>query len=79
MDISEARIIKGRFAADWTGMDTDQNNPAEMSARGFEGKMVGEFYGPNAEEIGGVINGHRDATSTTPEQFVIGIFGGEKQ
>ena len=79
MEISEARIIEGRFAAGWTGVDSDPNNPADTSTRGFEGNMVGEFYGPNAEEVGGVINGNRDATATTPEQFIIGVFGGEKQ
>ena len=77
--ISGGRIVGNQFTADWMGQDTDANNPALTSARGLEGDMLGEFYGPNAEEVGGVMNGHRDATDTTPSQTFTGAFGGERQ
>ena len=43
--------------------------------------MLGEFYGPAGEEVGGVLRGHRDATATTPEQIFNGFFsaGSEPQ
>ena len=79
IDIADGSIVGNRFTADWSGHDTDTNNPATASARGFEGDMLAEFYGPNAEEVGGVFNGHRAATATTLEQFVSGILGGKEQ
>ena len=76
--ISDGNIAGGRFVSRWAGQDTDPNNPAETSVRGFSGPMVGDFYGPNAEEVAGVFNGSREATGTTPEQFIFGVFGAEK-
>ncbi len=76
--ISEGNIAGGRFVTTWEGRDTDPTNPAETSPRGFAGDIVGDFYGPNAEEAAGVFSGQRDATDTTPEQVVWGIFGAEK-
>ena len=78
IDIADGDIVGSRFTADWSGHDTDANNPAAASVRGFEGDMLAEFYGPNAEEVGGVFNGHRAVTATTPEQFVSGILGGKQ-
>ena len=65
-------IDEGRFTADWTGQDSNPDSSALESVRGFVGSLFGEFYGPNGEEVGGVLNGHRDATDTTPEQVVSG-------
>ena len=36
------------------------------SIRGFSGNMLGEFYGPAAEEVGGVLNGNRAVIATAP-------------
>ena len=66
-------ITDGRFAADWEGHDSGAG-PAEASVGGFTGTMLGEFYGPAGEEVGGVLRGHRDATATTPEQIFNGFF-----
>lgn len=76
--ISEGSIAGGRFVTTWEGHDTDPGNPAETSARGFAGDIVGDFYGPNAEEAAGVFNGRRAATDSTPEQVIWGSFGTER-
>ena len=73
--ISGGKIDDGRFTADWTGSDSDMSRAPEDSMSGFSGKMLGEFFGPAAEEVGGVLNGHRAATATTSEQHLFGFFG----
>ena len=60
------------------GQDSDSDAPASESVRGFEGSMLGEFYGPNGEEVMGVLNGRRDATDTTPEQVMSGVLGADR-
>ncbi len=71
-------IMDGRFAADWEGHDGG-GTPAEHSVGGFTGTMLGEFYGPAGEEVGGVLRGHRDATATTPEQIFNGFFSAGRE
>ena len=44
-----------------TGVDTNEHAPLHDSVRGYEGDVLGEFYGPAAEEVGGVISATRDA------------------
>ena len=79
LDISNGRIVGSWFDADWAGVDTDAGSAPEVSMRGFEGTLEGEFFGPNAEEAGGVIGGHRSATATTPAQYIHGGFGARQQ
>ncbi len=76
--ISGGDISGGRFVASWAGQDTDPDNPNATSTRGFSGAMIGDFYGPNAEEVAGVINGQRAAAGGNPGQVVFGVFGAEK-
>ena len=71
-------IIDGRFTADWEGHDSG-GTPGEDSVGGFSGTMLGEFYGPAGEEMGGVLRGHRDATATTPEQIFNGFFSAGRE
>ena len=71
-------IMDGRFTADWEGHDSG-NTPAEASVRGFTGTMLGELYGPAGEEVGGVLRGHRDASTTTPEQIFNGFFSAGRE
>ena len=71
-------IMDGRFAADWEGHDSG-GTPIEDSVQGFTGAMLGEFYGPAGEEVGGVLRGHRDATVTTPEQIFNGFFSAGRE
>jgi len=71
-------IMDGRFTADWEGHDSG-STPTEDSVGGFTGTMLGEFYGPAGEEVGGVLRGHRDATATTPEQIFNGFFSAGRE
>ena len=43
-----------------TGMDSNANAPMDMTVNDYKGGILGEFYGPNAEEVGGVWNATRD-------------------
>lgn len=79
MAISGGVIAGSRFTADWTGMDTDMNSALEDSMRGFSGKILGEFFGPVAEEVGGVLNGGRAGTVGNTEQILAGLFFGRKR
>lgn len=74
--ISGGEIDDGRFTADWTGSDSNMDPDPNYSVGGFSGKMLGEFFGPAGEEVGGVLNGNRAATASTPEQHFYGLFGG---
>ncbi|MCY3822330.1 MAG: transferrin-binding protein-like solute binding protein [Nitrospinae bacterium] len=78
IDISGGAIMGNAFTANWTGEDTDMSSAHEDSVRGFSGTMSGGFYGPAAEEVGGLLNGNRAATATTPDQIIIGGFGAKK-
>lgn len=71
--IRRAGISRGRFSAHWSGQDGG-DTAFEDSVRGFEGTLLGEFYGPAGEEVGGGLQGHRSATPTTPEQLLSGFF-----
>ena len=78
IDIASTPIDDARFAADWVGNDPNMDAAPGDTMRGFSGTILGEFYGPAAEEIGGVLSGRRDATDSTPEQFLIGGFHGSQ-
>ena len=59
--IDDGRIVDGQFTASLTGMDSNANAAMdEKTVRGYEGGVLGEFYGPSAEEVGGVLNASRD-------------------
>ena len=74
IDISGGEIADGRFVADWTGQGPE-GGPAE-TVRGMEGQLLGEFYGPEAEEVAGVVNGRRAAAAADPAQIIHGHFTG---
>ena len=76
IDIASAPIGEAEFTAEWVGIDPNENVAPHESISGFSGTLIGEFYGPAADEVGGVLSGRRAATDTTPEQFLIGGFGG---
>ena len=78
--ISNGMIADGRFSADWAGNDTDASSALEDSIRDFAGTMMGEFYGPAAEEVGGVMGGSRAATPSDPVALnFVGAFGAKMQ
>ena len=68
--IDNGRIVDGQFTADLTGMDSNANAPANETVSGYEGGVLGEFYGPSAKEVGGVLNASRD------DRVMAGAFGG---
>lgn len=85
IDVSGAMIDEdGRLTASWTGhgpgaADLPKGSSYRDTLGGFAGTIVGEFYGPAAEEFGGVLSGHRGAVDAAPEQLLIGGFGGARQ
>ena len=75
VSISATAIDEAQFVADWVGENADTNAAPDRTLSGFAGTILGEFYGPAAEEVGGVLSGRRAATGTTPERFITGGFG----
>ena len=78
IDIASAPIDEAEIAAEWVGNDPNDNAAPHETSGGFSGTLIGEFYGPAADEVGGVLSGRRAATDTTPEQFLMGGFGGSQ-
>ena len=74
-NISDGQIVDGQFTATLTGVDTNESAPLHESVRGYEGDVLGEFYGPAAEEVAGVVSGTRDADL----RVMAGTMRGEKQ
>lgn len=73
IDIVSIPINEARFAADWVGNGPVDAPPAK-SLHGFTGRLIGEFYGPAAEEAGGVLSGQRAAMGIAGEEFITGGF-----
>ena len=78
INIANTSIDEARFTADWIGEDPNTEASLTETIRGFSGTVLGEFYGPTAEEVGGVLSGRRGATDTTPEQVLTGGFHGSQ-
>ena len=72
VDIASTPIGEAGFVAEWVGNDPNQNAAPHETIGGFSGTLIGEFYGPTADELGGVLSGRRDAT----DEYLIGGFGG---
>ena len=75
--ILDGTIDGSRFQASWEGRDSDTASDSDRSLRGFAGGIAGAFYGPAAEELGGLVDGGRDAVGTSPAWHVMGFIGGE--
>ena len=76
--LTNGRIVNGQFTATLTGVDSDPNTPLDESVRGFMGHVLGEFYGPNAEEVGGVVSATRDLAGTADDRVLSGFIVGSK-
>ena len=76
--LTNGRIVNGQFTATLTGVDSDPNTPFDASVRGFMGHVLGEFYGPDAEEVGGVVTATRDVAGTADDRVLHGFIGGRK-
>ena len=59
-EMGDGQIADGQFSATLTGVDSNAAAPADETVRGYEGGVLGEFYGPAAEEVGGVLNASRN-------------------
>ena len=59
-EIGNGQIANGQFTATLTGVDSNANASQDESVRGYEGHVIGEFYGPAAEEVGGVFSASRE-------------------
>ena len=77
------RLTGAQFMAELTGMDSG-SNALEDTVRGFEGTVHGEFYGPEAEEMGAVVSAESAAHNRTligrlhSKQLDPRTFGGER-
>ena len=72
-NITGGRIVDGQFTATLTGMG-DEDAEADDTVLGYKGGILGEFYGPAAEEVGGVVS----ASSDTHNRVLFGYFSGEQ-
>ena len=70
-DIEHGRIADGQFTATLTGVDTNADAATDQTVAGYKGGILGEFYGPAAEEVGGVLNAESDAHNSV----ISGVFG----
>ena len=59
-EVADGRIVDGQFTATLTGTDSNAAAAPADTVSGYEGGMLGEFYGPAAEEVGGVLNASSD-------------------
>ena len=71
-EIADGEIADGQFSATLTGVDSNAAAPADETVRGYEGGILGEFYGPAAEEVGGVLNASRN------DRVIQGVFAGKQ-
>ena len=58
--LENGQIADGQFTADLTGMDPGEN-ALDDTVQGFEGSVLGEFYGPVADALGAVFNAESEA------------------
>ena len=70
-NITGGNIVDGQFTATLTGMG-DEDAEADDTVRGYKGGILGEFYGPAAEEFGGVVS----ATSNVHDRVLGGHISG---
>ena len=71
-EIADGEIADGQFSATLTGVDSNAAAPSDETVRGYEGGILGEFYGPAAEEVGGVLNASRN------DRVIQGVFAGKQ-
>ena len=77
--IRYGRIRDGQFTAVLIGRDENPDAPYEESVRDFVGRLVGRFFGPNAEEIGAVVSATRDVEGEENDRVLAGYVAGRRQ
>ena len=76
--IRGGKIVNGQFTATLTGHDSDPNTSFGQSVSGYVGALLGEFYGPSAEEVGAVLTATRDAADDTHDRVLQGHVAGAR-
>ena len=76
-EIADGRIKDGQFTATLIGRDSDPNTSFDESLRGFTGALLGEFYGPGADEVGAVVSAQRDEAGDDHDRVLYGYIGGK--
>ena len=76
--ITDGRMVDGQFTATITGHDSDENPSLAQSVAGYVGSLLGEFYGPDANEIGAVLTATRDLTGSDHDRVLQGDVRGRK-
>ena len=69
---------EGQFTATLTGLDSDPNVPFSESVRGFVGQILGQLFGPNAEELGGVFSTSRNVDGTDNDLNLYGYIASHR-
>ncbi len=77
--ISDGRMVDGQFTAKVTGRDSDATASLARSVAGYAGSLLGEFYGPAAEEVGAVVTATRDAAGDAHDRVLVGYVGGQRR
>ena len=72
--IENGQIVNGQFTASLSGVDSRPHPARDETVEGFEGDMLGEFYGPGGEEAGGVLR----AARSSDNRVLTGAFGGKR-
>ena len=72
-EIGDGQIADGQFSATLTGVDSNAAAPSDETVSGYEGGILGEFYGPAAEEVGGALNASRN------DRVMGGVFAGKQE
>ena len=76
--ITDGRIVDGQFTATITGHDSDSSVSLAESVAGYVGSLLGEMYGPGAEEIGAVFTATRDADGEDHDRVLQGHVAGQR-
>lgn len=69
---------QGQFTATLTGHDSADDPDLGQSAAGYVGDLLGELYGPRAEEIGAVLTATRDAAGDAHDRVLQGYVRGQR-
>ena len=70
--ITDGRFVNGQFTATLTGRDSDPNPSLGQSAAGYVGNLLGELYGPNADEMSALLTATRDAADDAHDRVLEG-------
>ena len=76
-EITDGRIVNGQFTGTLVGKDSDPDVSFDESLKDFTGSIVGEFYGPNADEVGAVVAAERDTVGSEHGRSLYGYVVGK--